>query len=292
MASIKECFISRWGDEGNIVEIDFSQLEVIGAAEISGDPMMKKDILDGIDSHSQSASWLNPYSYDTIREGYLAGDSKFTKIRKNAKAPRFELQYGAGAKSIAENNNISLEVAQGFIDQYYDRYSVLKDFQESVREEVESCVHPAKTLAGNVHPALMGEYTSITGRRYRFTTTDAPEWLQRKGTMSTFSPTQMKNYPIQGFATGDIVPEMLGRVHKHCYNFGYNGKVIPINTIHDAILFDIHDEFLEEACKNLKHVMELVPDFMKDRFGITLTLPFTCDVEVGKNWNEMKNWEG
>lgn len=90
-ANIKECFVSRWGDDGYIIEADFSQLEVIGAAFISGDENMYKDILDGVDSHSQSASWLNPYSYDTIRNGYLAGDKFFEKMRKNAKAPRFEL---------------------------------------------------------------------------------------------------------------------------------------------------------------------------------------------------------
>lgn len=92
MANIKECFVSRFGDDGFIVEADFSQLEVIGAAIISGDKNMAKDILDGIDSHCQSASWLNPqHTYEEILEGYHNEDPYFTKMRKNAKAPRFEL---------------------------------------------------------------------------------------------------------------------------------------------------------------------------------------------------------
>jgi DNA polymerase I-like protein with 3'-5' exonuclease and polymerase domains len=89
--NIKTCFISRWGNDGYVVEADFSQLEVIGAAYISGDENMYEDILNGVDSHSQSASWLNPYSYEDIREGYLNGDKFFDKMRKNAKGPRFEL---------------------------------------------------------------------------------------------------------------------------------------------------------------------------------------------------------
>ena len=88
MSDIKKFFVSRWGEDGVIAEADFSQLEVIAAAFISQDPMMYKDIRDGIDSHSQSASWLNPYIYEEIREGYLTGDEKFVKMRKNAKAPR------------------------------------------------------------------------------------------------------------------------------------------------------------------------------------------------------------
>lgn len=89
MASIKDCFISRWGEDGRIIEADFSQLEVIGCAIVSGDSMMKRDILSGVDFHSQSASWLNPqYTYDEIVRGYNNEDPHFTKLRKNAKAPR------------------------------------------------------------------------------------------------------------------------------------------------------------------------------------------------------------
>lgn len=85
---IKKCFESRF-EGGYIVEADFSQLEVVGAAVVSGDPMMKKDLLDGIDSHSQSAAWLNPkHTYEEILDGYNAEDPYFTKLRKNAKAPR------------------------------------------------------------------------------------------------------------------------------------------------------------------------------------------------------------
>jgi len=62
MSRIKECFVSRWGDDGEIVQADFSQLEVIGAAFLSGDPKMYEDILAGIDSHSQSASWMYPHT--------------------------------------------------------------------------------------------------------------------------------------------------------------------------------------------------------------------------------------
>ena len=60
MSAIKKCFPSRWGKEGSIVEADFSQLEVIGVAFLSQDMNMIEDIENGIDAHSQSASWLAP----------------------------------------------------------------------------------------------------------------------------------------------------------------------------------------------------------------------------------------
>ena len=293
MASIKECFKSRFPG-GKIIEIDFSQLEVIGAAIISGDKMMKKDILDGVDSHSQSAAWLNPkYTYEGIRNGYLNEDPKFTKMRKNAKAPRFELQYGAGAKSIAENNNITVEAAQGFIDAYYARYKDLKLFQDDVKYLVELSAEPSgfySKVTGA--PYMRGQYVSCTGRRYTFLEQDAPEFMRKKGTMTSFSPTQMKNYPIQGFATGDIVPHMLGVVHStvHDTSRASSYKCLPINTIHDAILFDCGGD-IDYWCSKLKFVLENTPFYIHHHFGVDIDLPMSVDVEIGDNWEEMKKWK-
>ena len=56
-----------------------------------------------------------------------------------------------------------------------------------------------------------------------------------------FSPTKIKNYPVQGFATGDIVPECTGRMFRaiiaeeHLRNL-----LLMINTVHDSNLFDCH----------------------------------------------------
>ena len=291
--NIKKCFVSRWGNDGYIVEADFSQLEVIGAAEISGDPMMRKDILDGIDSHSQSAAWLNPeYSYEDIRGGYLDGDVFFTKLRKNAKAPRFELQYGAGATSIAENNKISIEAAQGFIDRYYQRYSVLKDFQDRVMATVQKSRVPTGEHTPRGNPQGIGTYISQTGRIYAFLEQDAPSFLQRKGVLTSFSPTQCKNYPIQGFATGDIVPEVVGRLMRRLQvSYKLREKCLMINTVHDSIIFDVHKSELNLACRQIKTIMEDAPVWMKQRFGIEITLPMNVDVEYGTNWYELKQYE-
>lgn len=289
--NIKKCFKSRWTD-GFIVEADFSQLEVVGAAIVSGDKNMKQDLLDGIDSHSQSAAWLNPkYSYEEILAGYKAEDSFFTKLRKNAKGPRFELQYGAGAKSIAENNNLTKDEAQGFIDRYYERYSMLKDFQNKVMQEVDESLQPIDEYYSG-HQVQQGTYKSITGRRYTFKQQKAPKFLQDKGVMLSISPTQIANYPMQGFATGDIVPETLGRLHRaisaddQLWN-----KCLPINTVHDSVIFDVHESVLKRAGLIIRDTMQAAPKWMKARFGVDIDLPLNVDVEYGKDWNSLTKLE-
>jgi DNA polymerase-1 len=291
MASIKECFTSRFKG-GVIVEMDYSQLEVIGAAEVTGDPNMAEDILRGIDSHSQSASWLSKHSYDEVRDGYLAGDSYFTKLRKGAKAPRFELMYGAGAKSIAENNNIHIEVAKGFVERYYARYSVLKEYQDHIRETVEGNAFPIEKVTDiGGYPLHGGVFPSVTGRSYYFEEQLAPEFMRKRGEYTSFSPTQFKNYYSQGFATGDVVPEMLGRVMRKLIEEDALHILLPINTVHDSIIFDYditNTPHFKGLLATIRETMEDVPTAMKDRFGLNLTLPYKVDVEIGDNWNEMK----
>ncbi|WP_201773228.1 hypothetical protein, partial [Vibrio cholerae] len=63
-------------------------------------------------------------------------------------------------------------------------------------------------------PAGRGEYRNPTGRIFTFYEYDAPDFLRKRGQMTSFSPTQCKNYPTQSFATGDIVPMMLGHIYK------------------------------------------------------------------------------
>lgn len=292
--NIKRCFRSRWGNDGYIVEMDFSQLEVIGAALISGDSNMKEDIRNGVDSHSQSASWLHPqYTYDEIVDGYKAGDSYFTKIRKDAKAPRFELQYGAQAPSIARNNNLTREAAQGFIDRYYTRYAELKAFQDQVMAEIEASRKPTTryTKYGK-NPVGRGEYVSITGRRYVFFEEDAPAFLQKRGIRTQFSSTQPKNYPMQGFATGDVVPEVLGRIHTFLgsHDSEVRKHVLPINTVHDSIVFDVHERYMW-ILPALQAVMQDAPKWMHDRYGLELDLPFKVDVEIGRDWHDLRNFD-
>lgn len=293
MANIKECFESRWGDDGWIVEADFSQLEVIGAAIVSCDPMMKEDILNGIDSHCQSAAWLNPkYTYEEIREGYLAEDSLFTKLRKNAKAPRFELQYGAGAKSIAANNKLTVEQAQGFIDRYYERYAILKKFQEHVMTCVKRSIKPSEKRSPSGLPLGVGKWKSSTGRIYTFYEQEAPKFMRDKGTLTSISPTQIANYPMQGFSTGDIVPEVLGRLHRALAqeNSLYD-LFLPINTVHDSIIFDVHNSVLNQGASVVKEVMERAPQWMWERFGIDINLPLGVDLEYGRTWEQLTKLE-
>jgi DNA polymerase I-like protein with 3'-5' exonuclease and polymerase domains len=95
MSRIKECFKSRWGDDGVIMEADFSQLEVIALAFLSQDTHLIHDIISGVDMHCMSASFLYDTPYDYILKACKAGDVEWIKKRKLSKGPSFQLNVAA-----------------------------------------------------------------------------------------------------------------------------------------------------------------------------------------------------
>jgi DNA polymerase I-like protein with 3'-5' exonuclease and polymerase domains len=72
---------------------------------------------------------------------------------------------------------------------------------------------------------------------------------RRNDTVSFF--TQIKNYPVQSFATADIVPIALLYIDKLLDSM----KSCVVNTVHDSIVIDVH------------------PDEVKGSFGYYKQLP-------------------
>ena len=287
MSNIKKHFKSRFKD-GYLVEVDYSQLEVIALAHLTQDPQLKRDILSGKDMHCVRAAELYKVDEATFVSEYLRGSTLRAKQRKIAKAFSFQLQYGSGATNMARTNGTTLKEAKTFIENYYNRYPLVKDWQDinigTVRLSRE---WDGKTLTTLGYPAGKGVYVSETGRRYSFTEYDNTY----KGIGHTdFSPTQIKNYPVQGFATGDIVPMILGKIFRALLNSNIKNDFLLVNTIHDSIIFDSRACVLDLGLELVRTIMENAPQYLKEIFDIDFDLPLKVDVEYGRNWNELHKY--
>lgn len=291
MSDIKDCFSSRFGKDGAIIQADFSQLEVIGLAYLSSDLVLQDDVKTK-DMHCMNTSFFYGESYSFIKARVDAGDPEWIKKRKKVKSFSFLIQYGGGAGAMSAQSGMPKEACQQFIDNFYTMYPDVAKWQAEVAAEVKASRKPtAKRTKGGL-PSGRGEYKSITGRVYKFYEYDAPSWIQKRGTLTSFSPTQMKNYPVQGFATGDIVPEVLGRVYRRFKQDKYLAKnSLLINTIHDSILVDSREDAVPRAVQTLKEVMEDGPIWLRERFGIDFNLPLKVDIEVGPHWGCMDTIE-
>jgi DNA polymerase I-like protein with 3'-5' exonuclease and polymerase domains len=286
-SNIKKCFTSRFED-GWIVEMDFAQLEIIGLAILSGDKQLKTDLKNGMDLHCVNTASLYDMDYNSVRDYYLAGNPAWTEKRKTTKTLSFQLQYGAGYKSMAESAGVSEKIAKKFISVYYDRYPTVKEWQDDLVQQVQETKTHTSERSTKGYPVCVSVLPSATGRRYRFKERDSPDFMAEKGVFTSFLPPEIKNYPVQGFSTGDFMALALARVLEFLGEKAFTGNVIPINTIHDSIIFDAKKDVSHKELSKIHGVLERTSDAMNAMYPlVNFDLETRVDVEIGKSWHDM-----
>ena len=253
--------------EGNIYEIDFAQLEMVGAATLSGDPVMLADITGGRDIHYETGKsvmgWKSP--------------SDMTKTtRRTVKGVNFGLLYGGGAKGIAENTGADEATVKKLIKAFYERYPRVKDWQDEVLFVVKLNAWVAGTKDGESYKASTFMLPHAHGgRKFYFEESLSPHWLKvRDGRSHSFKPTETKNYPIQGFAGGDIVMKALTILD----DVLSGTSAVLRMTVHDSIVVD----WKEGKKEDLEKIMTSVCKIVESNLGIPVQLSF--DVEHDTYW--------
>ena len=124
-----------------------------------------------------------------------------------------------------------------------------------------------------------GKITTPSGREFSF-----PD-VQRnaRGRISYF--TQIKNYPVQSFATADIVPvaliwiETLLKGKKSCI----------VNTVHDSIVIDVHPEEEEQVLIAIEDCNTNLDTCIKQHLGVDINVPLLLESKIGNNWLDIKD---
>jgi DNA polymerase I-like protein with 3'-5' exonuclease and polymerase domains len=267
---IKRAYVSRWGDKGQLVDFDYAQLEMVALAYLSNDATLINDINSGVDMHEA-----------LYRD--MHGRTPTKEERKPFKRMSFGLVYGAGYKVLAVNSGCSEKDAKRFIKVFYSRYSGVKEWHASLVDKANE-----KRIVTKLHDMVTGhpiaKYTmsSPTGRMYVFREYHN-EW---KGGMS-FSPTELKNYPVQGFATGDVVPFMVGEVVDALLRSDMVHDAVPIMTVHDSMLFDVKKEIVDKFITRCYNVLKNTTPLVNKMFKIDLPVTLSVGCSVGNNWQDM-----
>lgn len=242
---IRRCVISRF-ENGSITECDFSGLEFVVAGELSRDPQIIEDILNGKDIHRQTASIVHRKPKEEI-----------TKDERNEVKPyTFAPLYGGQGANEPEH-----------IRTYFKEFfNIYKRHGEWQTEQMDSVI-------------TTGVVRTPSGREYSF-----PGTRRLKGGRTTNS-TQIVNYPVQGFATGDIVPLACIRAYRELEARGLRSCLIL--TVHDSIVVDTHPDEKEEVFEILKWATTGVVEEAKERWGYEFVLPLKSETSNGPNWMEM-----
>ena len=97
------------------------------------------------------------------------------------------------------------------------------------------------------------------------------------------------NYPVQSFATADIVPVAVTLQW-------YLMKVAEmesfmVSTVHDSSINEIHpdeNELFEEIA--VYSMTEGVYEYLDKVYDIKLDIPLEAEVTIDKNWNDSEYW--
>jgi len=133
-----------------------------------------------------------------------------------------------------------------------------------------------KSLANEV--LREGTMTTPSGRQFNFPGTKR----RRNGTVTNF--TAIKNYPVQSFATADIVPVVLIDL----YNSLKPLKSMLVNSVHDSVVIDIHPDETGEVKKLIESMNTKLKTIVDNKFNINFNVPLLLEAKIGVNWLDQK----
>ena len=105
---------------------------------------------------------------------------------------------------------------------------------------------------------------------------------RRDGTVTNF--TAIKNYPVQSFATADIVPAVLIEIDK---------KLAPlqsmiVNSVHDSIVIDVHPDEKRLIVQTIAEINSELTNIINNKFNINFNVPLLLEAKMGVNWLAQK----
>lgn len=171
--------------------------------------------------------------------------------RQTAKAHTFAPLYGATGFG-----RTSAEAA--YYEHFTKKYRGVREWHTRLAEEA----------------LTTQKITTPSGREFAFPN------VVRKATGRVSHFTQIKNYPVQSFATADIVPITLIYIEGLLKNM----KSCIVNTVHDSIVIDVHPDEETRVISLIDHTNEALPELLNAQWGIQFNVPLLLEAKIGPNW--------
>lgn len=236
------------------IEVDFSQAELRVASMFSGDENMQHAYQSGSDLHSKTTELLF---------GDTSNLSKQEQKRKRtySKSANFGFLYGMSAKTFVDyaksyGLNITEEYSEELRNNFFQAYPRLLPWHEECKNY-----------------ARKNGYTwSPIGRKRFLPDINSSNWSKRGQ-----AERQSINSGVQGFASDMCISALSDIVFSDIID---HERCLVLGSVHDAILFEVRDDYVEEVAPIIKDMMEH-PSIIE---GIDIPVPMVADVEIHQAW--------
>lgn len=304
-SKVKQVFISRFHG-GKVIQSDFTSLEIYIQAILTGDKQLIADLKAGLDMHVARVSTTFKLPYEeafrlcksTNPDGtimYPEWDMKRTK----AKVFSFQRAYGAGAEKIAATTGMTVDEVYDLINAENLRYPEVEPYYERLTAAIEASkrnvrkVIPHPDFPAKQVELRTGYHRTPDNKLYAWIEQPAPKFVvQRKGVFTGFSPTEIKNYEVQG-GGGEWAKAGMWLAVRAFYsyrNFGH--KALLVNQVHDACYADADGSVAFEAAALLHACMESASDFMETYFAWPQPVHVPSDTTWGATMADEGKIEG
>jgi DNA polymerase-1 len=201
---------------------DYSQIELVVLAHLSGDPMLQEAFRENRDIHRQTASILFGVPEEEVTP----------ERRRIGKTINFGVVYGMSAFRLARDMRIPRTHADAFIRRYFERYAGVDRFiKQTIRRAEER-----------------GYVETIIGRRRPVSRINS-----RNRTEKMAAERVAVNSPIQGSAA-DIVKQAMIDVTRALTEKRMSTRLLL--QVHDELIFEVPDGELPQAEELIREKME------------------------------------
>ncbi len=239
---VRKAFIPR-DKNYTLLAADYSQIELRIIAALSQEENMIAAFKQGKDIHATTAANVFNVPLEEVTR----------EQRSNAKTVNFGIIYGVSAFGLSNQTDLSRSDAKDLIDTYYNTYPKLRAYMDN-----------------QVHFARENGYVeTILGRRRYLKDINSANAVVRGA-----AERNAVNAPIQGSAA-DIIKIAMIHIHSRFRESGYKSRMLL--QVHDELVFDIHNDELDELKVVIKEEMEN---------AYKLSVPLDVEVGIGENWLE------
>ena len=215
------------GDGKELVDADYSQIELRILAHITGDEAMQQAFRDGADIHRSTAAKI-----------YHIPESEVTpQLRSASKAINFGIMYGKGAFSLSKDLDVSVKEADNFLKTYLNTFPKVDGY-------MQDCIAHAKEK---------GYVETLFGRRRAL-----PELASSNFQVRASGERMARNTPIQGTAA-DIIKLAMVHVWQRLRDEKLQARLLL--QVHDELIVEAPEAEVEEVKRVLREEMEQVVQY-------------------------------
>ena len=307
-SDVKTIFVSRFGDDGVIGQSDFSSLEVYVQAILTSCKLLIDDLIKGTDLHCMRLALKEHMEYQEVFnlcKGFTDKDGVYHEAvdewdykRTGAKVFSFQRAYGAGAKKIASSTGMPIEEVEALTLAEQERWPEIDAYFEKRALEIQRNRRPTNVMVPHpLNQAIMvqlgiSRVRTPDGKLYTYRESTSMDYQLKRGMLASFSPTEIKNYEVQGTGGEWMKAAMWLMIRAWYARKNFNGLSLLVNTVHDAAYSDSHKTVKDEAAALMHACMEGASDFMEWWFKWPLPLPVPSDTVCGANMGEEIKFSG